>query len=366
VHDQSLLQAIRACFHIYLMSRSLINQSTAKGALTQMLNLVFQRMEHLAHQLRQIDVHHAQLTAQAKVNAPATSAVAAAAATTTTTTAGSDDTTSSSPVVTDNNGNATDAKDTNNAATATAPTPTTTPAVAGPPPSSSGGAGEGKYGLCVVCRKAANHYCVQTRDPVCGVDCKNINFNNFLNSPELQQILYQQHDDNGSGSGNRGNARVPLPPSLVASGNLRLKISVKFIQLQKDAYAVFKALCKLSSRPLPEPTEPLALRSKSLSLELILSVLENAGATFRTAPQFIKLVKDDLVMSLLKNSVTPIESIFRLSSSIFVILVAHFKLQLKKEIGSMYAIHHSSFLHVIHIVLCIDVCWCVIVYIISI
>lgn len=39
------LQAVRTCYNIFLMSRSEVNQTTAKASLTQMLNVVFQRME---------------------------------------------------------------------------------------------------------------------------------------------------------------------------------------------------------------------------------------------------------------------------------------------------------------------------------
>ena len=45
VHGQALLLVVRACYNIYLTSRSDVNQTTAKATLTQMLNVVFQRME---------------------------------------------------------------------------------------------------------------------------------------------------------------------------------------------------------------------------------------------------------------------------------------------------------------------------------
>lgn len=45
VHGQALLLAVRTCYNIFLMSRSEVNQQTAKATLTQMLNVVFQRME---------------------------------------------------------------------------------------------------------------------------------------------------------------------------------------------------------------------------------------------------------------------------------------------------------------------------------
>jgi brefeldin A-inhibited guanine nucleotide-exchange protein len=45
VHGQALLLVVRACYNVYLTSRSEVNQTTAKATLTQMLNVVFQRME---------------------------------------------------------------------------------------------------------------------------------------------------------------------------------------------------------------------------------------------------------------------------------------------------------------------------------
>ena len=42
---QALLLSVRTCYNIFLMSRSEVNQTTAKASLTQMLNVVFQRME---------------------------------------------------------------------------------------------------------------------------------------------------------------------------------------------------------------------------------------------------------------------------------------------------------------------------------
>lgn len=45
VHDRALVNAIRACFNIYLVSRNRENQTMAKGTLTQMLGIIFQRFE---------------------------------------------------------------------------------------------------------------------------------------------------------------------------------------------------------------------------------------------------------------------------------------------------------------------------------
>lgn len=45
-----MLLAVRTCFNIYLASKSPINQSTAKGILTQTINSVFSNMERLENE----------------------------------------------------------------------------------------------------------------------------------------------------------------------------------------------------------------------------------------------------------------------------------------------------------------------------
>jgi len=37
---------VRTCYNIFLLSKSEVNQTTAKASLTQMVNIVFQRMEY--------------------------------------------------------------------------------------------------------------------------------------------------------------------------------------------------------------------------------------------------------------------------------------------------------------------------------
>jgi brefeldin A-inhibited guanine nucleotide-exchange protein len=48
VHEGTVLLAVRTCYNIYLASKNLINQTTARATLTQMLNVIFTRMESQA------------------------------------------------------------------------------------------------------------------------------------------------------------------------------------------------------------------------------------------------------------------------------------------------------------------------------
>lgn len=46
VHEQSLMLAVRTTYNIFLISKNQINQTTAKATLSQMLSIIFARLEH--------------------------------------------------------------------------------------------------------------------------------------------------------------------------------------------------------------------------------------------------------------------------------------------------------------------------------
>ena len=48
VHETTLLNSVRTIYNIHLASKSLVNQTTARATLTQILSLVFSRMESAA------------------------------------------------------------------------------------------------------------------------------------------------------------------------------------------------------------------------------------------------------------------------------------------------------------------------------
>ncbi|KAL5280006.1 ARFGEF1.2 family protein [Megaselia abdita] len=88
-------------------------------------------------------------------------------------------------------------------------------------------------------------------------------------------------------------------------------------------------------KPLPEgQPDPKSheLRSKVLSLHLLLSILQNAGPVFRSNEMFIMAIKQYLCVALSKNGVSSVPEVFELSLSIFVALLSNFKVHLKKQI----------------------------------
>ena len=55
VHEASLLNSVRTCYNIYLASRNMINQTTAKATLNQMLSAIFLRMESKTVEIEEMD-----------------------------------------------------------------------------------------------------------------------------------------------------------------------------------------------------------------------------------------------------------------------------------------------------------------------
>lgn len=74
------------------------------------------------------------------------------------------------------------------------------------------------------------------------------------------------------------------------------------------------------------------LRSKIVSLQLLLSVLQNAGPVFRTHEMFINAIKQYLCVALSKNGVSSVPDVFELSLAIFLTLLSNFKTHLKMQI----------------------------------
>lgn len=74
------------------------------------------------------------------------------------------------------------------------------------------------------------------------------------------------------------------------------------------------------------------MRSKIVSLQLLLSVLQGAGPVFRTHEMFVNAIKQYLCVALSKNGVSSVPEVFELSLAIFLTLLSHFKVHLKMQI----------------------------------
>ncbi|VEL29945.1 unnamed protein product, partial [Protopolystoma xenopodis] len=127
----------------------------------------------------------------------------------------------------------------------------------------------------------------------------------------------------------------------VNMGSTSESIDLAFVHIsQKDAFLVFRSLCRLSMKPLPNqnPGDPKShpLRSKILSLQLLLSILQNPGPAFQSGEIFITAIKQYLFASLLKNGVIYVPEVLVLCLSIFASLLIYFKQHLKIQIEAFF------------------------------
>jgi brefeldin A-inhibited guanine nucleotide-exchange protein len=99
---------------------------------------------------------------------------------------------------------------------------------------------------------------------------------------------------------------------------------------------MFRAFCRLSQRQISEPSvdykNNIEIRSKILSLQLILTTLQNAKQSFKSNKHIINIIRKYLCVSLTKNGLSPIHEVFELSLAIFLSLLSDYKQYLKKQV----------------------------------
>jgi brefeldin A-inhibited guanine nucleotide-exchange protein len=116
----------------------------------------------------------------------------------------------------------------------------------------------------------------------------------------------------------------------------------------KDAFLVFRAMCKLSTKPLrvedAVDLKSQGMRSKLLSLHIIHTVLFNHSTVF-TSPYatikssgsgeptgFTQAVKQYLCLSLSRNGASNIQKVFEVAAEIFWLMTKYLRSELKREL----------------------------------
>uniref|UniRef100_A0A8D3CR13 ARF guanine nucleotide exchange factor 1 n=1 Tax=Scophthalmus maximus TaxID=52904 RepID=A0A8D3CR13_SCOMX len=316
IHEGTVLQAVRTCYNIYLASKNLINQTTAKATLTQMLNVIFARMENQALQEakqleRERHRQHSPVTQHTEPDSPQLQThIHPPAKGSSQEANGPDPENGSEFCVAENE--QTEADQATAAAHSKTSVGESEPAESEPEPGEA--VTEGTQ--------------ISLDDEgTLGSDSEHVHANGIPGTPISASFTPSLPDDRLSVSSNdtqESGAAPGQPPG------------AKFSHiLQKDAFLVFRSLCKLSMKPLSDgPPDPKSheLRSKVLSLQLLLSILQNAGPIFKTNEMFINAIKQYLCVALSKNGVSSVPEVFELSLSIFLTLLSHFKTHLKMQI----------------------------------
>lgn len=111
--------------------------------------------------------------------------------------------------------------------------------------------------------------------------------------------------------------------------------------LQKDAYLLFRALCKLSAKDMTDDSvgDSVSLRSKRLSLDLIRNLVAGSGPSFRCGERFVYALRHYLAPSLLTNCMSNSMEVVDISLDIFETLLRKESLRplLKTEIGALFS-----------------------------
>lgn len=116
----------------------------------------------------------------------------------------------------------------------------------------------------------------------------------------------------------------------------------------KDAFLVFRAMCKLSTKPIPADQaidlKSQGMRSKLLSLHIIhiilhnnISVFVSPLATIRSSSNneptpFVQAIKQYLCLSLSRNGSSSTSRVFEVSCEIFWMLLKNLRVVMKTEI----------------------------------
>ncbi|EDO41902.1 predicted protein [Nematostella vectensis] len=356
VHEGTLLQAVRTCYNIYLASRNLINQTTAKATLSQMISVIFQRMEAQAISYRKQVVanpsrqsSHYKLMRQIRKMFPKRPGIRMRMREKTENDSSVHEDDPNSCTAESTQSSAGDVKETEEVQYAQAQNSghaeNITSSLSEPPGESTSHMSEHPEQDTEQAKDATSNSAEHPEDPSSQSaehpeDHSPHSAASVENSSSSQHLEHNSttHDDNqsvsshisdhdhdheeGKGDG-RGTDGHPGGP-------------VKFSHVtQKDAFLVFRSLCKLSMKPLADgPLDPKSheLRSKILSLELLLSCLQNAGPVFCNHEMFITAIKQYLCVALSKNGVSSVPSVFELSLAIFLTLLSSFKTHLKMQI----------------------------------
>uniref|UniRef100_A0A8C2FXW5 ADP-ribosylation factor guanine nucleotide-exchange factor 2 (brefeldin A-inhibited) n=1 Tax=Cyprinus carpio TaxID=7962 RepID=A0A8C2FXW5_CYPCA len=278
IHEGTILLTVRTCYNIYLASRNLINQTTAKATLTQMLNVIFTRMENQAVSIKHLQLLHIADSTQLYLDVrchPSRSWGDIMVQEETEPDSGLGDSSLTSFM--------------------------------------------GTYDVVVTSASVSTTGLDQHSDSETKVP------------PPVVRVDTQQMNGMVDDRGSESSTDILDAESIQGS-----QTAARFSHiLQKDAFLVFRSLCKLSMKPLADgPPDPKSheLRSKVVSLQLLLSVLQGAGPVFRTHEMFVNAIKQYLCVALSKNGVSSVPEVFELSLAIFLTLLSHFKVHLKMQI----------------------------------
>ncbi|KAF2078696.1 hypothetical protein CYY_000067 [Polysphondylium violaceum] len=153
----------------------------------------------------------------------------------------------------------------------------------------------------------------------------------------FESISQQRISHHNSNNLQQQQQQQPQPNPLSASSE---EINSIYQTNLSDVILLFRAFCKLSTKEIPEGSllDSHEMKSKILSLELLSRILENPFPSLKLSEKFINSsIKRYLSISLLTNGTSPHLPVFKLTLTLFLSLIIHFKEHLKEEIGLFFS-----------------------------
>ena len=229
IHGETLLKAVRTCYNIYLGSKVVVNQTTAKASLIQMLVIVFRRMEADSST---VPVQPILVTGLLE---------------------------------TSEKGTISDTNITQFVQSFITKVVQDIEVVLNPSPALKSMAHDGAF----------DSEAVEGVDPTNYLESSD---KDMLSAKYWEISMYKSALEERKGE----LSEVDIDK---VDGDIEVQISNK---LRRDAFLVFRALCKLSMKSSSqEAGDPLSMRGKILSLELLKILLENAGEVFRKSDKLV-------------------------------------------------------------------------------
>ncbi|CAI5737758.1 unnamed protein product [Hyaloperonospora brassicae] len=286
VHEQTLLRAVRACYHVHLVSKSAMNRTVAKATLQQILSIVFQRMETFDRRVEQ----ETSVTLLASLQQQELER-------------------------------------------------------------------QRRHG-----KEEKEH---EQEDVEQGVDATRDVDRDTIGQlqrvetmaamyPSVSAVLQLPYGPARSKRPAISSATTSETVEMASSRSQQAAFSAAFPSvLHKDAFLLFRSLCRISMRSVADdsptatdvstsatgktgdganPEDPFAFQSMILSLELVKDVLQNAGPSFRQGDWSVHVIRQYLCQSLLQNCTSNYTKIVSLSLQVFLVLLHNFKRHLKTEL----------------------------------
>ncbi|KAJ3010196.1 Brefeldin A-inhibited guanine nucleotide-exchange protein 1 [Thoreauomyces humboldtii] len=393
VHQVSLLKVIQTCFNIHLNARTQVNQMTAKASLTQMVNLIFSRMERYAEVMaRSLETGSMAeiekltgLDSQTGTQAPNVS----------TDPSGKPELeVESKPVASPTNAEAGGLNDSDKEESKSLEqvslVSTTSPEIpqdadeSSVVPAEDGEKEEvdGAPGPTVAAEPSIDGSVDVSPDDALTAVTQITTEASVISDPALESDVPNGADADTNGASestpepsaaapstksipeSAAESHAATSPSGATEGNpYEPTIPYYSDLLRKDVFLVFRLLCRLSVTS--ENSQSIAAtfnaanvkeaasmdeisfqitKARQLALELIMSVMNNCGPVFQSDEIYVGLIRQNLCLSISRNGVTTNPTLFELSLSIFLMVTRYFRSKLKTEIEVLL---NTIYLHIL-------------------